>query len=124
MGYDTHNPVILLRTLICLQIYYVTRVIFLFLVLYPLKKYSSGRVKDYFRRSLKSLAKTLFFSEILAIIFGSLIELLIAGTLFQSIPEANPNDNVLNHLISIYYIIVPIIVIPGLFFWMFTKSLS
>ena len=124
LGYDTHNPIITLRTLMVLQVFYVFRLLILFGVLYPLKTFLVGRSRVYFKKMYKKLKATLIFSEILAILFGSLIELLIAGSLFQSTPDDNPNRNALNYIISIYFIVTPVIVIPGLFFWMFTKNLN
>ena len=124
LGYDTHNPIITLRTLMVLQVFYVFRLSVLIGVLYPLKTFLVGRSRDYFKKMYKKLKATLIFSEILAILLGSLIELLIAGTLYQSTPDDNPNRNALNLIISIYFIVTPVIVIPGLFFWMFTKNLN
>ena len=43
LGYETHNPIIIMRTLIVLQLYYAMRIIILFGVLYPIKKFYANR---------------------------------------------------------------------------------
>ena len=124
LGYDTHNPIITLRTLMLLQAIYFIRLFILFAILFPLKKKCWGRPRDFFKKMYNILKVSLIFSEILAVFFGSLIELLIAGTLFQSTPKHNPNRNTFNFIISIYFMVVPVILIPSLFFWMFTNNLG
>ena len=124
LGYDTHNPLINLKTLVVLQMLYLSRIAVLFGVLYPLKKYYKGYFQKFFRNSYKALKGTLIFSEILAILFGSLLELMIAGILFLNIPESNPNNTIRNKIVSIYFMIIPLVLIPAVFFWMFTKNLK
>ena len=82
VGYETHNPVINLKTIVALQMIYFSRVLFLFAVLYPLYKYHKGRFRSFLKRSFKALKDTLLFSEILAIFFGCFLELMVAGMLY------------------------------------------
>ena len=124
LGYDTHNPLINLKTLVVLQMLYLSRILFLFGVLYPLKKYYKGYFHNYFKGMYKELRQTLIFSEILVIFFGSFLELMIAGLLYQNIPQSNLNNTIRNTIISFYFLIIPLGIIPAIFFWMFTKSLK
>ena len=43
LGYETHNPIIIMRTLIVLQLYYAIRISILFGVIYPIKKFYANR---------------------------------------------------------------------------------
>lgn len=55
LGYDTRNPMLILKTLLLFQILYVIQLIYLFAVLYPLKRYLKGTYKDYWRGKYKKL---------------------------------------------------------------------
>jgi hypothetical protein len=94
LGYDSHNPFVILKTLLALQVIYIIRIFFLFAVLYPFKKLCFGSCKRTSGKLFKNLKKQLIFTEILAIVFGSFIELLIAGVLYHHTPAQNPNRTV------------------------------
>ena len=114
-----------LKTLSALQVYYLIRLLTLFGILYPVKKYSKNKlkIKDY-KRWYKELFQKVIFSEILVIYFGSLLELLIAGSLFYDTPKDNKVNNVFNTIIAFYFIFVPMLGLPIAFCWMFTKSIT
>ena len=117
IDYDTHNPILILRTLFVIQILYFVRMAVLFAILYPLKK-KFKLVKKYY----KSLRNQLFFTEILVIYLESVIELLIAGGLYIKSPENNPSRITLLAILAYYFMFVPVILFPFLFIWLFTKS--
>ena len=123
LGYKTHNPIITMRTLVVLQLYYAIRIMFLFGVLFPIKTFYAKRFYlvgyDFFKSWYKNLYSKLIFSEILVIIFGSFIELLIAGSLFYSTPSNYPDYNALNFTVACYFNAIPFIIVPSMFFWMF-----
>jgi hypothetical protein len=70
------------------------------------------------------LFRDLIYTEILAIFFGSIIEILIAASLQMRAPAGNPNRNWNYSIFSYYMLAIPLVVIPGIFFWMFTKNLK
>jgi hypothetical protein len=49
---------------------------------------------------------------------------MIAGQLFYDTPKENKENNTLNKIIAFYFIFVPLVLLPAVFFWMFTKTLS
>ena len=125
LGYDTHNPILVLKTLILLQIMYFVKLALLFWVLYPLQRFvKSIKWKKKIKRYYKNLFRVLIFDEILIILFSSLIELLLAWLLYSSTPDNNPNKNLFHTIFSYYIMAIPLIILPGIFFWMFTKSLK
>jgi len=125
LGYDSYNPLVNMRTSAVFHLLYFIRVAFLFGVLYPLVRYlAPGKFKNYCKQKFKDLKSTLVFSEILTIYFGSLIELLLSSALFTSVPKKSSVNTSLNKIISIYFALIPIILIPFIFFWMFTKRLT
>ena len=52
------------------------------------------------------------------------MELMISGTLFIDVPKDSPNNNYGNLFLAIYFIMIPVLVIPAMFFWVFTNSLE
>jgi hypothetical protein len=65
-----------------LQVLYFLRLAFLLAILLPFKIFlQPGNLKIRVKKYYGELKNTLFFSEILAIYFGSIIELIIAGYL-------------------------------------------
>ena len=55
------------------------------------------------------------YAEILAISISSVVELLVSGFLGVSAPYSAP----LNYAISIYFLVIPMIILPALIFIVF-----
>ena len=123
LGYATRNPLLVLKTLIALQFLYAARLFCLFAVLYPLKKCLKGAYKEFFKKHYKAMFRQLIFTEILAIFFGSIIEFLIAASLQMRASDDNPYDSPMFLAFSIYFLAIPILIIPVIFSWVFTKNL-
>jgi hypothetical protein len=66
------------------------------------------------------LIAQLFFGEILSILMSSIVELLISGFLGLDAPEMNT----LNVVLSYWYLAIPLVVLPLIFVWLFTKNVS
>ena len=92
-------------------------------MLYPLKKYLKGAYKKFFKKHYKALFRQLIFTEILAIFFGSIIELLVAASLQMGASDENPYDSPMFLAFSIYFLAIPTLIIPVIFSWAFTKNL-
>ena len=62
------------------------------------------------------------FKEILAILLSSLVELLIAGSLGLTVPEESSDNTTINWAISIWFLFVPVILLPVTFVYVFHNS--
>ena len=81
LGYDTHNPFLNLKTLVLFQLLYLIR-LWIFALIDILKRCYKGKYKSKVKKAYAVLNKQLIFSEILVIYFGSIIEFMVAGTLY------------------------------------------
>ena len=60
------------------------------------------------------------YAEILAIFMSSVVELLISGYLGLKAPESFLASKV----ISWWFLAIPVVLLPGIFVWIFRKSIS
>ena len=65
----------------------------------------------------------MFFQEILIIFIEGYIELLLAAFIYFNIPEINQDRRLTMYLISSFYLVVTLILIPMLLLWVWSKSL-
>ena len=98
------------------------KVVLLLGILYPMKRYGLQQWRKSISNFYKKLYKQMIFNEIILIYMESLMELLIAGCLYLDAPSSNPSRTSVMSIITFYFMFIPIILIPALFFWMFTKS--
>ena len=124
IDYETHNPLLILRTLSLFQAIIFLKIICLYFIIYPLKVQNKFQfLKQNSSKLFKRIKKGIFFNEILVLYIEGQIELLIAAYLYWNIPENNPNNTLWVDFFAIYFFSIPMIVLPSLFFWMFTKNL-
>ena len=124
IGYDTHNPILILRTLSFFQGLIFIKMLIMVLIWYPLKTQKKWSwVKKFSKRQFKSMGQSIFFGQILILNIEGQIELMIAGNLYWRIPENNPNNTTWVACFAFYYFSVPLL-IPFVFFWMFSKNLK
>ena len=76
LQYDSHNPVVNMGTLGLFMLLYLIKILFLFVILRPLKNKSRNTKSCY-----EKMYKQLIFSQIIIIILEGLMEILIAGYL-------------------------------------------
>ena len=62
------------------------------------------------------------FKEILAILLSSIVELLIAGSLGLTVPEDSQDNTAFNWVISVWFLFVPVILLPVTFVYVFSNS--
>ena len=81
LDYDTHNPLMNLGSIALWGMFYICKMIFVFVILLPLKCCCGNRVPA-FKKYYDRYKTQLFWSDILSILFEAFLELLLMFAIY------------------------------------------
>ena len=119
LGYEQHNAILNLGSLAIFSFLYYVKLIFYIFVLKPMV-FFTGRGK----RMKRSLRKSLFYSDILALSIEAYIEFLICGYLNQTTPLYTTNGEIVANIVGHYSLVMTLVIIPLVFVYVLKQPIA
>ena len=106
LGYETSNPTENLGTIALLTVLYFIRIVYFFLMVSPIKRYTRHGHKYH-----KSLSQKLFYGEILIILIEGFLDFTIAFFLYGFYDPINEKG--LSYFVCVVIFFMVFVVLPG-----------
>ena len=127
MSYDSHNPLLLLGTITAFILFYFARVLILYMILWPLKKYricTSLRINGVNgANSFDVLKRKLFWGEFLWIFLEGYIEILLAAVLTWYAPPTSFENTLWAKMSSVWMFFIALVIMPFCIIYVLTRRL-
>jgi hypothetical protein len=98
-------------------IIYIIRVIFVFVLLWPLSKCKFKRFRRFFKRQLKAP----YFRSIITVVFEVYLELMVIGLISLYTPRGNKDFNAQTFVVGVFLLNLTFLVIPTIMVYVLSK---